>query len=222
MDVSAYPQFRSAVVNLPAALQPIALRWLERLIESQGSDRLVSNWSDGFIKVLARVVVCSEFAGNILIREWAWLGENADRLKHPPDTQALRDFAQELATSSRSTEEVKQQLRQCRNRFMLHVLWREIAADATLQETLSSLSTLADELVDAAAIYAQQQLEERFGTVRDAEGDIVPLVILGMGKLGGSELNFSSDIDLIFLHAGGKDSDGNRSLSPQEYFTRVV
>jgi glutamate-ammonia-ligase adenylyltransferase len=222
MNVPAHPQIELAVANLPAALQPIAGRWFERLSESQGSDFSDVIWSDEFSKVLAQVVACSEFAGSILLREWTWFGGHAGQLKHPPETQALHDFAQELATSSRSTDEVKQQLRQCRNRFMLHVLWREIAADATLSETLSSLSTLADELVDAAAIYSQHQVEERFGVVRDAEGDIVPLVILGMGKLGGSELNFSSDIDLILLYAGGADSDGDRSLSPHEYFTRVA
>ena len=47
------------------------------------------------------------------------------------------------------------------------------------------------------------------------------LVVLGMGKLGGRELNLSSDIDLIFLYPGGSDSDGQKSLSAQEFFTRV-
>ncbi len=142
--------------------------------------------------------------------------------QEPPDIPALRESAQDIVLADRSLDEVKHGLRQYRNRFMLHVLWREISALASLSETLLSLSSLADELVDAAARYAQLQMIERFGLVHDADSSPVSIVILGMGKLGGKELNFSSDVDLIFLYPGGDASDGDRSLSAQEYFTRVA
>jgi glutamate-ammonia-ligase adenylyltransferase len=104
---------------------------------------------------------------------------------------------------------------------MLHILWREVAGVATLEDTLSGLSALADQLLDAAAGFAARQLCERYGVIRNEHGEPVSIVILGMGKLGGKELNFSSDIDLIFLFPSGTDSDGRKCLSAQEYFTRL-
>jgi glutamate-ammonia-ligase adenylyltransferase len=101
---------------------------------------------------------------------------------------------------------------------MLHVLWREIFALANLDETLNSLSSLADRLLDAASRYSSKVLAARYGTVRTADGSEVPPVILGMGKLGGYELNFSSDVDIIFLYPEAGETDGARRISAQEYF----
>ena len=134
----------------------------------------------------------------------------------------LQRLVEEVAASEADPPSVKSQLRRFRNRFLLHVLWRELNAAADLDETLRQLSLLADRFLDAAARYAERQLEKRFGTVRSATGEAVPLVILGMGKLGGYELNFSSDIDLIFCYTEDGRSDGSRSLSAQEYFTRLT
>lgn len=208
---------KSAVAELPEALQTIATRWLERLDATHG----IANLPRELTAPLMRLVACSEFAANTAIREWDWFVEQRDSLLMPPDMQALNTLAQELAASDQVIDEVKQQFRRFRNRFMLHILWREVTGLANPGETLASLSALADRLLDAAAVHAQRQLVQRFGLVRDADGEPVPIVILGMGKLGGRELNFSSDIDLIFLYPGGGDSDGTRSLSAQEYFTRI-
>ena len=84
----------------------------------------------------------------------------------------------------------------------------------------AALSALADRMLAAAVGYAERQLGERFGRFRDREGAIVPLVVLAMGKLGGGELNFSSDIDIVFLYPADGESDGPRTLSGQQFFTR--
>jgi len=146
------------------------------------------------IEPLVRLVACSPFAAR---------------------------FSAEVASSNEPIEAVQQQLRQCRHRYMVQILWREVTGTATLDDTLVSLSYLADRLLDAAARYAERLLHERHGVMRGATGDPVSLVILGMGKLGGHELNFSSDIDLIFLYPEAAESDGERSLSAPEYFSRV-
>jgi glutamate-ammonia-ligase adenylyltransferase len=171
--------------------------------------------------VLLRLVACSEFAAAHLRRDWDWfIGEGAD-LSAPPSAADLERFAAEIAASDEALETVRQALRKYRHRYLLRVLWREVAGVARLEETLHDLSRLADRLLFAAAGYAERRIRERYGCVRDGEGEPVPLVILGMGKLGGRELNFSSDIDLIFLYPEGGESDGERCLSAQEYFTRV-
>jgi glutamate-ammonia-ligase adenylyltransferase len=222
MMVSAtHTQVETAIARLPEILRSHASRWFERLSEMLDKDGVSYDLPDDLVSQLTKVVACSEFAGKIALREWSWLVTHLDMLQDPPDITALRESAQDLALADRSIDEVQHGLRQYRNRFMLHVLWREISALASLSESLLSLSSLADELVDAAARYAQLQMIDRFGLVHDADGDPVSIVILGMGKLGGKELNFSSDIDLIFLYPGGDASNGNMSLSAQEYFTRV-
>jgi glutamate-ammonia-ligase adenylyltransferase len=169
---------------------------------------------------LARLIRCSEFAAATLKRERAWFDECQDLLNAPPDPDELVQFAEIIATSNDDVETVKRRLRRYRHRHLFHVLWREVAGTATLEETLTALSDLADYLLDAAARYGGRLLQERFGVVRGPQGEEVPIVILGMGKLGGGELNFSSDIDLVFLYPEGTESDGGRCLSAQEYFTR--
>ena len=171
-------------------------------------------------ETLARLIGCSEFAAATLKRERAWFDERQDLLNAPPDPDELLQFAESIATSNDDVETVKGRLRRYRHRHLFHVLWREVAGTATLEETLTALSDLADHLLDAAARYGGRLLQERFGVVRGPQGEEVPIVILGMGKLGGGELNFSSDIDLVFLYPEGTESDGDRCLSAQEYFTR--
>ena len=203
--------------RLPEALRPVVTRWFERLEETHGSVDLAGDIEDQ----LLRVVAVSEFAGNVLLRDWDYWCGRLGRLSSPPDLRGLRSFADEVGSVAAGIDEVKSRLRRFRHRFMLGVLWREVGGMAELDETLGSLSALADQLLAAAGRYAETQLEERHGRFRDPAGEVVPLVVLAMGKLGGGELNFSSDIDIVFLYPADGESDGARRLSGQQYFTRL-
>jgi glutamate-ammonia-ligase adenylyltransferase len=206
-----------AVRQLPVDLRHFASHWFERLI----SDNDCRQLGDEMFMPLARVVACSDFAARTLLREWRFLVNEQGSLRTPPDADSLDRLANEISEGDVSIDVAKQMLRRFRNRYLLHVLWREVMGTATLGETLSSLSTLADRSINIASVFAARQLTDRYGIVRDEDGDPVSMVVLGMGKLGGTELNFSSDVDLIFLYPSGQDSDGERQLSPQEYFTRM-
>lgn len=191
--------------TLPAVLREYVERWLER-------------YGDGaYLDELARLVGCSEFAGAIVLRNKDWFLDNVTTFAEPPDVTLLEARASEVE----SVDDVKAVLRRYRNRFMLHVLWREVMGLADLDETLESLTALADRSLAVAVRVAEATLSPRFGVVRDSVGNKVPLVVLGMGKLGGRELNFSSDIDLIFLYPEDGLSDGSRQVSAQEYFGRL-
>jgi glutamate-ammonia-ligase adenylyltransferase len=217
MEVPPGNKISQAVDALPVELRSIASLWFERLLEDHDCREL----GDEMLAPLAKLVACSDFAAKILLREWQWFVAEQASLHTPPDAKSLERFARQVSKSDASIDSTKEQLRRYRHRYMLHVLWREVAGTATLGETLLSLSTLADRLLEAATGFGERQLHERYGIVRDERGDPVSIVVLGMGKLGGTELNFSSDIDLIFLYPSGQDSDGGRNLSPQEYFTRL-
>lgn len=189
-------------MTLPAELQASVERWLERYGE------------DEHVNELTRLVGCSEFAGSVVLREKDWFRQTVSTFDMPPDPHALEAFVGD-------GEEIQSRLRRFRNRYMLHVLWREVFGLADLDETLGSLSMLADRMLDVATRHAEKTLEPRFGVVRNSAGDKVPMVILGMGKLGGLELNFSSDIDIIFLYPESGETDGPKRVSAQEYFGRL-
>ncbi|MCH7820594.1 MAG: bifunctional [glutamate--ammonia ligase]-adenylyl-L-tyrosine phosphorylase/[glutamate--ammonia-ligase] adenylyltransferase [Proteobacteria bacterium] len=217
MEVTLNPTSLAAISELPENLQSIVLRWFERHNAVYKGREIPQD----MIAPLSRVVACSDFAARTALKEWPWLEEHRLALQEQPESSTLNEFARMIAASDQSIDVVKQQLRRFRDRYLLQVVWREVEGDASLHETLVALSALADRLLDGAAGYAQRLIHDRYGAVCDEDGEPVPIVILGMGKLGGNELNFSSDIDLIFLYSAGKESDGRRKLSAQEYFTRL-
>ena len=195
---------------LPKPLREPVENWLDRFGE------------DGADPDLVRLVASSEFAGTTVLREKDWFLEKVASFDQPADTEELDTLVAEIASSDAATGEVQSRLRRFRNRYMLRVLWREVHELATLEETLMALSLLADRMLDAACQYAENSMASRYGVVRDTAGNKVPIVVLGMGKLGGRELNFSSDIDLIFLYPEEGDTDGVKKISAQEYFGRQV
>ena len=202
---------------LPEQVRPIVERWCQRLQSEHGE----VNLPDDSAAKLFRVVAASDFAGNVLIREWDYFRQRLEALGSLPDADALREFAASVAIGDMPIDEAKSKLRRYRNRYLVQVLCCETEGGVELSQTLGALSLLADRMLGAAAAYAKVQLADRFGHFMNAAGDPVPFVILGMGKLGGNELNFSSDIDLVFLFAEDGQSDGPRKLAGQQYCTRM-
>ncbi len=114
-------------------------------------------------------------------------------------------------------------LRLARQRLMLWVAFRDLNGMASLQEVTHALSHFAQEALALSISYIREDLQQRFSlpwsTVTDQE---MPLMVVGMGKLGGLELNLSSDIDLIFLYEHeGETKGAPKSLSYHEWFTRM-
>ncbi|MFZ9478838.1 MAG: bifunctional [glutamate--ammonia ligase]-adenylyl-L-tyrosine phosphorylase/[glutamate--ammonia-ligase] adenylyltransferase [Steroidobacteraceae bacterium] len=112
-------------------------------------------------------------------------------------------------------------LRRWRRREMVRIAWRDLSGRATLEETLEDLSAFADDAVALATEIATQITTARYGAAQYADGSPMPLVVVGMGKLGGRELNFSSDIDLVFLFPGYGETAHAAPVSHDEYFIRV-
>jgi glutamate-ammonia-ligase adenylyltransferase len=218
MSATDETTIQEAIAELPAELQGPVSKWADR-IQEQGVDLPAG---DRDLQVLLRLVATSDFAGRVLLREWEWFqgALDAGDLAAPPRQTGLRNFADELVAAGADVVLIKSSLRRFRNRAMVHILWRTLAGSAGLQESLLSLSNLADGLVESAVACSDRVLAPRFGQVRNMQGQVVPLVVLAMGKLGGRELNFSSDIDLIFLYREEGETDGPRHLSAHEYFNR--
>ncbi|QWE10314.1 bifunctional [glutamate--ammonia ligase]-adenylyl-L-tyrosine phosphorylase/[glutamate--ammonia-ligase] adenylyltransferase [Polynucleobacter sp. es-EL-1] len=114
-------------------------------------------------------------------------------------------------------------LRLARQRLMLWVAFRDLNGMASLQEVTHALSHFAQEALALSISYIREDLQQRFGLPWSAVTDQeMPLMVVGMGKLGGLELNLSSDIDLIFLYEHeGETKGAPKSLSYHEWFTRM-
>lgn len=138
-------------------------------------------------------------------------------------TLAPAEFATRAPTLSNLPEaEALSELRRWRRHEMVRIAWRDLAGWAELPETLSDLSAFADAAINVAVQYARGSLVTRYGEPHSADGTVQPLVVLAMGKLGGGELNFSSDVDLVLLFPEHGETDGPRSIANEEFFTRLA
>ncbi len=122
-----------------------------------------------------------------------------------------------------SRDALHEALRRLRQRTVATVMVRDLAGRASLGEVTQSMTALAQTTLNAALAWICADLEPAFGIPVGANGEPIQLLVVGMGKLGGGELNVSSDIDLVFAYAeeGETQGAGTRSISYHEYFTRV-
>jgi len=173
-------------------------------------------------KLLPRLFQASPFAAAVFLRqrEWAEAQWRGGGLLHPPAEPVAARLDRSLADAADAA--FTGELRRFRNRELARIASREVAGLAELDETLGALSDLADASCAAALHQAGQVLRARHGTPRDEDGAEARPIVLGMGKLGGRELNFSSDIDLIFAFTAGGETDGARPLSNSEYFAKLA
>ncbi|HVA54399.1 MAG TPA: bifunctional [glutamate--ammonia ligase]-adenylyl-L-tyrosine phosphorylase/[glutamate--ammonia-ligase] adenylyltransferase, partial [Gammaproteobacteria bacterium] len=170
---------------------------------------------------LPRVWVCSEFVAQNCTRHPQLLTD----LINSGDLQSTQSPVSRVIAALQTVQdeaELTHSLRQVRRREMTRIAWRDLAGWAKLEETLGDLSALADACVDGALACLSRWHAERHGVARNAKGEAQLLVVLGMGKLGAHELNYSSDIDVIFAYPENGSSDGSKPLDNEEYFIRLV
>jgi glutamate-ammonia-ligase adenylyltransferase len=126
-----------------------------------------------------------------------------------------------LAREPLSEDALKGSLRRLRARVFAQVAVRDLLGLADLAEVTETLSTLAELALDAALRTLTSALEPRFGPPRSRSGEGQQLIVIGMGKLGGRELNVSSDIDLIFVYPEEGETGGPTRIENFDYFTRL-
>ncbi|OIV46888.1 bifunctional glutamine synthetase adenylyltransferase/deadenyltransferase [Sodalis sp. TME1] len=196
-------------------------RPLPPILQRQGQQTaaaLPAPADDAAISALAM----SDFISDALIGHPAWLQELAAQ---PPRPGEWRDYAGLLASRLAAVDDetaLMRELRLFRRRTLVRIGWAQILGLCDIGETLTQLSQLAETLIIAARDWLWQACCREWGTPCGADGTPQPLLILGMGKLGGGELNFSSDIDLIFAYPeNGFTRGGRRELDNAQFFTRL-
>lgn len=204
---------------LPPLLREDAARCLCALMEEPALAGRVA--ADEPLRAqLLRVIATSPYAAEVMVRYPDLLQELLDsgRLARPEPPGALQAALSSLAGVELAEAALMRQLRRFRHRELLRIIWRDLDGSAAVTESLRDLSLLADACLCAALAWADGQLQVRHGQPRDADGRAVGLGVLAMGKLGGHELNFSSDVDLVFVYSDAGETDGERSLANEEYF----
>ncbi len=122
-----------------------------------------------------------------------------------------------------NTVDCKKVLRQLRKRTFYLLMVRDLGGDADLEEVVGAMTVLADLCVSQAYRTVMQDLVAVHGTPRDPISKLPQeMMIVGMGKLGGCELNVSSDIDLVMLYGEEGETDGPRPLSHHEFYARLT
>ena len=129
----------------------------------------------------------------------------------------------ELVDSCKTEEQLHQILRQFRLQEMVNIAVADLLFELELTSSLERLSELADQLVLTALNWLTSFCQDKWGIPTSESGEAQQLLVYGMGKLGGRELNFSSDIDLIFTYPKmGETQGARRSLDNQQFFTRLA
>jgi len=146
------------------------------------------------------------------------LNSSGDLLSTYTDSHFSEQLAQLQCTSE---SELMQALRKFRQREMIRIAWRDLAGWAPLSETLMDVSLLADACIQYALGFLYQLACNKRGTPLLSDGSPQQIIILGMGKLGAYELNYSSDIDLIFAYPENGVLPDKKETSYSEFFTRL-
>ena len=165
---------------------------------------------------LVQAMVASDFLADALAADPALLTRIAASAYTDPTAEV-----DALLAARPPESEFAAALRRLRRRVMADIAWRDISGRFDLDETLAAVSAFADLAISRAVAFARIGIAERYGEVRNAAGVAQSLVVIGMGKLGGRELNFSSDVDLVFLYPDTAESDGRVSLDAADYYRRI-
>lgn len=156
----------------------------------------------------ARLLAASDFAAEVLQQQ-------------PELARQLQEPLSPLQLPAHAEADWPRLLRRWRRAQSVKLIWRDVTGVDSVEQTLAGSTWIAEQALRAGFDAILHGMRQVHGTVRDAAGAEQHMVVLGLGKLGGGELNFSSDVDLVYAYTAHGDSDGLRSLPAETYFTRL-
>ena len=160
----------------------------------------------------------------------AWVDGLADGAQHPLTSETLTTWFNELCARRNvapagplPVADCRAVLRQLRERVFCTIMVRDLGGLAPLEEVVTAMTRLADLAITQAYRSVAAELAEVHGIPREAASGLPQeMLIVGMGKLGGEELNVSSDLDLVMLYGDEGDTDGRRPISHHEFYGRLT
>src|SRR5712692_10609017 len=202
-----------------------ALRHLADLFGQLSNPRAVSDLLAGSART-ARLLVSLLGSSDFLSRSLLRHPELIDQLVHRGSAPLVRT-RDELRAELRSrltadTEHDLTELRRFRLEELLRIGVHDVAGALDADLVPQQLSDVAEACVAACLDLATAEVQRRDGLPRHADGSPASMVVIGLGKLGGRELGYHSDLDLLFLYSGPGETDGARHASNHEHFARVA
>jgi glutamate-ammonia-ligase adenylyltransferase len=173
--------------------------------------------------LLGKTWACSDFVARNCIRYPAtfnFLNKEGFQL-----SRSLDDYQQRVAqviVGVDDEDKLMKQLRRLRQQEMMRIAWRDLNALVDDETILGELSDFSEAIVSVTLQYLEKEQAEIYGMPHDSNGQEQALLTFAMGKMGGRELNFSSDIDLIFAFAEDGETSGPRKTSHYEFYLSVI
>ncbi|NRF64150.1 bifunctional [glutamate--ammonia ligase]-adenylyl-L-tyrosine phosphorylase/[glutamate--ammonia-ligase] adenylyltransferase [Vibrio coralliilyticus] len=205
-------------MQLPASLASVSQTALESLLQHQA----IQEWPDFYREELSYVAGLSQFIVDTLQQD-EYLHQHLPKMLEVESRhETYRQRLAELLAGCSDEMQGHRVLRQFRNREMTYIAWRDFIGNWKLEQSLEHLSQLAEAMIFETYQWQYKACCELWGTPCNDAGEAQPMLVIGMGKLGGGELNFSSDIDLIFTYPENGETQGaRRSIANAQFFTRL-
>jgi glutamate-ammonia-ligase adenylyltransferase len=174
------------------------------------------------LEILLGIFSASPYLAELVIADpEAWEAVRVGR-GQPEKREALAAaLAAELGTLD-EPESVMRALRRFKRRQTLRIAYGDIVEGQRLETVVAQISHVADCIVDVAVRTALARMTRQRGVPRGPDGVPATIAAIALGKLGGGELNYSSDIDLVFVHSAEGRVEGSKPCTNQEFFDRVV
>jgi len=212
--------------HLPKSSNPdMALNNLDRFVQASRNPLATGSLFERDHEALGellQIMATSQYLSDLLVVDPG----SYDLLRITEGQPVAREvLVEELAAEVAALDDdhaVMTALRRYKRRETLRIAYGDIIRGQKLATVTAQISYLADAIVESAVRFARRRLVEKRGQPRGASGQPARFVALAMGKLGGVELNYSSDIDLIFLYDFDGKTDGARAVDNVEFFERLV
>jgi len=205
-----------------------ALHYLTRLCEEQPAAFQRLGRSPAQLQYVITVCAASRFLAEEIVRRPEWIEQltASGDLHRVLSAEEITARLEEALAPEGPGIPKPVTLALFRRRQILRILIRDLLGLATLSEVTEELSAIADALLEVCCRRIRKELKGRYGTPgwRDAAGrrHECDFSVIALGKLGGCELNYSSDIDLMFVYSGDGETDGPESISNREFFSKVA
>ena len=225
LGLSTEEQDQVKVLLASAADADAAIHYLVSLKQKQPDafSRLVQ--TPALLKYLIAVASFSRFLSEELLQNPQWLEEIAGMSR----VLTAAEYKKRLGKFLKQQPDGKPlalSLALFRRQQILRILLRDVLGLGSLSETTEELSNLADAILHISYKRIRADLVARHGTPRfvDGDGEVreCGMSVIALGKLGGRELNYSSDIDLMFVYAANGETDGQHSISNKEFYKKVA
>jgi glutamate-ammonia-ligase adenylyltransferase len=173
-----------------------------------------------FEAIVQRTLRCSRYVRNLLDSDAELLPWLHAHYTQPCSAVEMEAWLDTMAITDEDS--LSRALRRLRKRVMLKLLARDLGGLANLDEVMATMTALAELALRRAQAFSMAFLVGQYGTpIGSSSGAPQEMLVIGMGKLGGGELNVSSDIDLIFVYPEDGETAGSRTLSNHEFFSKL-